>query len=396
MVFGSEITEQSSLLILGAYCGNDEMMKLILKYVNGDCINKTPLTTNINCLYNEHRTHTPLTAACYSSHLSVVHLLHKNNAQINLCDDYPHFPLELASSKGHDDIVQYLVQNGANVNQCDEFSRSSLHRASANGHYGVVKYLVENGAIVNHCDKYNRSTLHRALEVGHNDIIEYLIRNGADVNLCDRVKKTPLFEAAEIGNIDIVKYLIKNNADFTIGTDNNISPLHIAVWLNNSEIVKELIKAENDKIPLSGNYHLLHILFDIIKSNNCFDDRPWNDRSVTKKKHNLSKGLLNFIRWERSFLLIKLLKLGHNVNYCDCKGQLLFKMIEDQSVMERVQKVDLLILNGADITARDDKCMSLLEQTRRMINNRKRKGRGCDSYQNIMLILKQRVRRFSV
>ncbi|VDH98267.1 Hypothetical predicted protein [Mytilus galloprovincialis] len=207
MIFGSDITEQTRLLTLGCYSGNPDMVNTILKYVNGNCINRTSQNGNMRSS-NLHRSRSPLTAACYSGHLSVVQVLLLNNAKINQCDNYGRFPLHIASCKGHYDVIKCLVQNGADVNQCDKINNSPLYTASESGYYDVVEYLVQNGANVNQCDDFNISPLYKASEVGHYDVVKYLVKNGANINQCNSANETPLFATVQMGHYNIVNSLI--------------------------------------------------------------------------------------------------------------------------------------------------------------------------------------------
>ena len=396
MIFGSDITEQTRLLTLGCYSGNPDMVNTILKYVNGNCINRTSQNGNMRSS-NLHRSRSPLTAACYSGHLSVVQVLLLNNAKINQCDNYGRFPLHIASCKGHYDVIKCLVQNGADVNHCDKINNSPLYTASESGYYDVVEYLVQNGANVNQCDDFNISPLYKASEVGHYDVVKYLVKNGANINQCNSANETPLFATVQMGHYNIVTFLIKNDADLTFKAKNCFSLLQLAVFLNFPEIRKELIRAENKKEMLSGNNHLFNILVEIKMSGVFSNDRSCQD---IDRMQVLSELLFNTINWKGPDCLKHLLKLGLNVNQCDINGQsLLNRILKEPDVSEKETKMTILFENGVDITVRNYDHMSLIKKINQFTMdktlNEYFKQYDLHEYHRLML-LKQHIRRNSI
>lgn len=256
MIFGSGIIEQTRLLTLGCYSGNQDMVRLVLKHVNADCVNKTSLKESVFeyvKIFSEHRTYTPLTAACDSGHVSVVQCLLSNNANINTCDGYHRFPLLIASKKGHLDIVKYLLQKGANVHKYDDDNQSPLYWASYGGHYDVVKYLVDIGANVDQCDLKGKSPLYWASYKGHCDVVKYLLEKGANVNHCDENSISPLYRASEGGHYDVVKHLVLNGAIVNQCNRNNKTPLSIASERGHCDVVNYLL--EQEAIDVLYNRH---------------------------------------------------------------------------------------------------------------------------------------------
>lgn len=403
--------------------GNTDIVKYLVN--NGACV-------NLCSIYNQ----SPLYGASNEGHYDIVDYLVQNGADVNQCNTYNHSPLFRASGGGHCNIVEYLVQNGANINQCDNINSSPLYHASVKGHtrvveylvqnradinlsdhmnraplYGaseeghfeIVKYLVQNGADINQCVKFYQSPLSRASANGYYEVVKYLVLNGANINFCDHLNKNPLFHAVEIGHSDMVKFLITNNADFTIRNYENMSPLEFAVLINCSEIAKELIREENQNIPFSGNYHLFEILVDIRQTDVCIYNRSDDGGVITKKKLHFLENLFKCLERRSSECMQHLIQLGLDVNKkCDEGGQSPFNRIIESNMVDIDKKVELLIKNGTDLTVRDSHCVSALEKTRRLIIKKKQEGLGlswpfcCEMYENLMEMLKQHTRRYSV
>ena len=147
LVFGSDVMENTRLLLLGCYSDTLDMVELILKYVDPKCINRdftfvSLITRNI----------TPLIAGCTIGNLCIVKALLRNHADINKCNNWNTSPLNTASNYGHIDVVKCLLSSGSDINLTDKNGQSPLFAASMSGHYEVVKCLLSSGADINLCD----------------------------------------------------------------------------------------------------------------------------------------------------------------------------------------------------------------------------------------------------
>jgi hypothetical protein len=136
LVFGSDVMENTRLLVLGCYSQTLDMVKLILEYVDPKCINGdftfvSLITRNI----------TPLIAGCTIGNLWIVKALLRNHADINKCNNWNTSPLNTASKYGHIDVVKCLLSSGADINLCDINGQSPLLVASSSGHCDIVILL---------------------------------------------------------------------------------------------------------------------------------------------------------------------------------------------------------------------------------------------------------------
>ncbi|XP_063404287.1 ankyrin repeat and KH domain-containing protein mask-like [Mytilus trossulus] len=223
IVFGSNIEEQTRLLILSVYNGDPCMVELILMYMKKESIDATPMyMSDIDYLdENYHRTIEPLNAACHYGDLQIVKVLVQSDVNVNVCE-YHEFPLSVATENGDYEMVKYLAENGANVNafkprvHITDGSAPPLYIASAYGYTAIANCLVQNGADENKDMFYERTPLFEASSRGFKDIVKLLVENGADVNFCEHEKKSPLFIASEAGHSEIVSYLVKWGCDINL------------------------------------------------------------------------------------------------------------------------------------------------------------------------------------
>jgi ankyrin repeat protein len=208
LVFGSDVTENTRLLLLGCYSNTLDMVELILKYVDPKCINmECGASSSLD--HNVHRLYTPLMVACATGNLHIVTALLSNKAEVNKC-----YPLkdECVEERRHMSPARYILSDMADTNLRSKLTKSPLLIASEKGHCEIVKYLVAQNADVNLTDGNNTSPLYSAVEKGHYDIVEFLLQNGADVNICKHLGYLPLYAAISSGHFAIFKLLFEHGA----------------------------------------------------------------------------------------------------------------------------------------------------------------------------------------
>ncbi|XP_078320237.1 uncharacterized protein LOC111112629 [Crassostrea virginica] len=232
----SDLNEQIRLLILGCYSGDDEVVKLLLKHCDIECINGSN-NTNLPVLYN-----TPLVIASFLGHKDIVKLLIKGGADCNTCNEYGKTPLNVASGAGHVDIVDLLIKSGADCNKSNGYGDTPLYQASGAGHVDIADLLIKSGADCNKSDGEGPTPLGEASGAGHIDIVDLLIKSGVDCNKSDGYGATPLCYATNAGHVDIVKMLIKSGADCNKSDGYGETPLCEASGAGHIDIVDFLIK----------------------------------------------------------------------------------------------------------------------------------------------------------
>ena len=191
-------------LIIAAYNGNLDSVKMLLKYkahIEDQGTVKVDGQVIEGC--------TPLWAAAVTGHLDVVELLIKRNANVDGPTLTNSTPLRAAAFEGWLDIVSCLVENGADVNARTNFESTPLMVACYNGHMNVAIYLIKHGANINLQDHVGMTALHFAMERGHLEIGEKLLANGA-LQLQTNRRLTPLLSASNACKIEMVEYFIKS------------------------------------------------------------------------------------------------------------------------------------------------------------------------------------------
>ncbi|XP_078322131.1 uncharacterized protein LOC111113907 isoform X1 [Crassostrea virginica] len=310
----NSLTEQVRLLILSCYSGDVEIVKLLLKHLDIECINfydkttfiyNTPLVTasslghidivdlliKVGAVCNkigEYGT-TPLCEASRAGHVDIVDLLIKSGADCNKSGEYGTTPLCYASYAGHVDIVDLLIKSGADCNKSGEFGITPLFNASAAGYVDIVDLLIKSGADCNESVDDGTTPLCNASSAGHVDIVDLLIKSGADCNKIGEYGKTPLCEASRAGHVDIMNLLIKSGANCNTSDDNGYTPLLYASLAGHVDIVVLLIKSgadcnksgENDQTPLfyASRAGLVDMVDLLIKSGADCNKSGENDTS---------------------------------------------------------------------------------------------------------------------
>nr|XP_022296066.1 uncharacterized protein LOC111105900 isoform X2 [Crassostrea virginica] len=369
--FIRNLQEQRLLLTLSCYSNDVEVVKLLLKHCDVECLNGS-----LNCRY-EH----PLVAACQvghvqvvkeliqhgasidvmgyttpihtaskASHVDVVDLLIKGSADCNQSDGYGRTPIYAASVSGHVDVVNLLIKCGADCNQSDKWGSTPLHEASAAGHVDVVDLLIKCGADCNQRDEHSRTPIYAASKAGHVDVVNLLFKGGAHCNQNDKFGSTPLYEASKAGHVDVVDLLIKCGADCNQREEYGRTPIYAASAGGHVDVVNFLIKCGADcnqsdkwgstllhKASAAGHVDVVDLLIK------CGADCNQSDNDRRTPIHKASEaGQVDVVD-----LLIK------GGAHCNQRGDLDRTPIYAASKAGHVDVVDLLIKCGADCNQSD-------------------------------------------
>jgi ankyrin repeat protein len=384
LVFGSDIMENTRLLLLGCHSNTLDMVKLILKYVDRKCIDieftsscasriigrslhtySTPLIVAcsignlciVKALLGKHAainkcngySESPLFTAINHEHMDIVKYLLSSGADINLGKERGQSPLLIASQRGHCDVVKCLHGYGADINLRDEGGLSPLFEASYHGHFDVVKWLLSTSADINLRSNFGQSPLIVASQRGHCDVVKSLFSYGADINVCDNFGQSPFFVASYHGHVDVVEFLSSSGADINLSDKYEQSPLFVASHQGHCDVVKCLLSSGADinvcdncgQSPLFvASYHG-HV--DVVKSLlspgvdiNILDNSGQSPLFVAS-----SHGHCDIVKC--------LFDSGAHINVCDNFGQSPLFVASQRGLCDVVK---CLLSSGADINVR--------------------------------------------
>jgi len=157
----------------------------------------------VNCKVIEDNS-TPLHKACAGSkegHLSAVHQLISNGADVHALNKWRETPLLTAANHGQAAAVKALLVAGADPCLCTDTGWSPLSIAAYKGHDDVVELLLDQGAPTEEYDP-TLSALLQAATKGLPKTVEILLRNGADHTVTTKKGDTALSILVEQNLID--------------------------------------------------------------------------------------------------------------------------------------------------------------------------------------------------
>jgi ankyrin repeat protein len=180
-----------------------------------------------------------LSIAVGSKNGSVIDILLKNNAEVNVVSDDGQTPLFRAAYKEQVTYAREILRRGANpnLNPSNPEDGTVLLWAVSTGDLELVRMLLSHEANIN-----SPGVLHSA--INHIHIMDYLIKEGADINKKGAWGSTALHMAAYKCEKDVVEFLVNNGADVEVTDDKDgQTPYEWALEGGcHCEIIKDLLK----------------------------------------------------------------------------------------------------------------------------------------------------------
>ena len=361
---------------------------------------------------------TMLHAAAHGGHLEVVAFLLDNGAFISTFNGVHLTALHMAAENGHLGVVKALYEAGAIADQ------TALHHAAANNRLEVVKYLLQIGVtdrcmrcdgsfywlktakhrfqsqvrvtettfpIKKHClgdgitihedgcieeegittdvkvgelfdDKhllFCETALHAAVSSGHNAVVKELVSSGIGALVCrDYTGRSPLHEAVRKNNTEIVKLLLTKDKSMIHKTCNRWQSVEehnetkTTLTLSREESIeyhRDICHCGYTPLHLAARYghweigiHLIAGGADV-EARDCFGATPLHLAAC----HN---------HWD-FVTFLALPEAGANVNCRSSNGS---TPLHSAAACGAVEIIDLLLYQGANLSAIDDEGLSAL------------------------------------
>jgi ankyrin repeat protein len=253
-----------------------------------------------------------------------------------------------SASRGQLNVVSFLVEKGADVNVSDNDGQTPLIGAASSGNQKIMEFLVKNNALIDAKDTSMKTALHHGI-CSNIEIVKFLVENNASIRERDSDGMTVLHIASKNDEVDIVEYLVGKGADLEEKDDKGFTP---SEYSSNDDILRFLINHGGKIESISatfhyaascGNLHMVKHLLEKMKAN--IEDR--NEAGQTALHHSAYNSHEDVAK----YLIVKKAKV--NAKYFEGRTPLL---IASSGVFDNPEVPDLLIKNGADVNAVDQRC----------------------------------------
>lgn len=207
------------------------------------------------------------TALCWAikhGHAEIVDaLLTDGRANVNLCKLTCHkIPIIKACAIGNSSILKLLLKHGADVNVCIMRMERPLHYASHNGHSEIIKTLLANGAEIDAINHKGDTGLIMAAKQGRSEAVQVLLKHGAESLLVNDDGRNVWHYAIDCEDEAVLFALVQNLKNSEKHTDvankavaNIVKPISLAAA--NGEWAKMSLMLANgmdpDEVDDNGN-----------------------------------------------------------------------------------------------------------------------------------------------
>ena len=343
--WGTEGKKWDILRLLGRYGGTVDdipvprFSSLLQSYASqSDAEKCTVLIEYCNADVNADRGHygTALQAAVNSQSGKLVRILLDHGANPNIMGGVFGSALHAAAACNRADLCLMLIGAGANVNLMsvglveDETDvneegrcwRTALHLASTKGYQKVVQVLLKQGSDIDMRDSNGDAALHLATKNNQSTVVKLLLGNGGNSEAMDRNGRTSLHLAASSGHQDLVKLILDKRGIINKVDSNGRTALHLAAT--------------------SGHEDLVELLLDRGSSINKEDSN--GEVALSLAAMNGHKAVVNLL-------------LQRNAHIGSYESTVLRMAIR----MSDFGLVELLVMTGADVNARDANGQTILQ-----------------------------------
>ena len=215
----------------------------------------TTCSQDVN-VFNADSLTAPLHIASREGRFTVVQVLLKHGAYVNVVYGNGFTPLHLASQFEHPEVARLLLENGADVNSETLLNITPLCLLSeGSGDMEVAQVLLEYGADPNALTYQGCTPLYMALQNGQ-DLTQLLLEHGADPNVRDVDGQTLLHVSSRRGNLEVTQRLLELGADVNSCDYTGQTPFLMAAQTGGGEVMQLLLQhgAERNVTPASRRH----------------------------------------------------------------------------------------------------------------------------------------------
>jgi len=183
-------------------------------------------------------------------------------------DNENNTPLIHSIQNGYFSIIELLIKNGADVNIKNNEGNTPLIYAIRRGYLPMVKLLIESKANVNIRNKYNYSPIDYSIITKNYKITKYLFDCGFNNFVIVNTQKSfeGFRQVIQDGNLELLKLIMINEFDVnTKNQSNGWTLLQYAIYYKETRIVQYLIDCGADKNIKNNDGKNAH---DINRDNN--------------------------------------------------------------------------------------------------------------------------------
>ncbi len=171
---------------------------------------------------------TPLMLASFKGHLSMVELLIRSGAQVNLLDYQGRSALFYSIDGQRNRIVTLLLRSKAQVNLKDSFNLTPLMVAASQGSSWLTEQLLNSGAKVDAVDEQGWDALFYAVAVQSEPVILKILNSGGQINRSDLDGNTLAHLCVERNNLEQLKLLVRHGINLQMKNRTGLSARDVA------------------------------------------------------------------------------------------------------------------------------------------------------------------------